>query len=342
MQAPFLLFLGMEFNTLKDIPNLHQIKLVANQLQNVVIETPLQFSSELSSRFGANIYLKREDLQVVRSYKIRGAYHKIANLPIELRNRGVVAASAGNHAQGVAFACASLKIRATIFMPKTTPMQKLDAVRLFGKSFVRIKLVGQTYDEAFVASRKFCDQQACVYIPPFDDYDIIAGQATVALEMYKQCKQTIDYVFVPFGGGGLAAGSALVTKYISPSTKIIALEPELAASFSKSIEKGEVVELETIDPFVDGASVKKIGRLPFEICKNQINAVQLINKKHLCRTMLDLYQFESLLTEPAGALSVAGLEAFAQEIKGKTIVCIISGGNFDSKRFPEINIIATS
>ncbi len=332
----------MEFNKFKIVPNLHQIKLVEKQLQGVVLESPLQYSYELSKRFEANVYLKREDLQVVRSYKIRGAYHKIANLPVEFHQKGVVAASAGNHAQGVAYACAALKIKATIFMPLTTPAQKVDAVRLFGKSFVQIKLIGKTYDEAFVASRKYCEQLGSVYIPPFDDFDIIAGQATVALEIFQQSKSEVDYLFLPFGGGGLAAGSCLVAQELSPKTKIIALEPQLASSFSASLQAGKVVELQTIDPFVDGASVKKIGTLTFDICKDAIYSCVGVHKKQLCQTMLDLYQTESLLTEPAGALSVAGLDNFASEIKGKTVVCIISGGNFDSKRFPEIYQLANS
>lgn len=333
----------MEFNKLTEIPNLHQIQLVEQQLRGVIVHTPLQFARKLSERFGATIYFKREDLQAVRSYKIRGAYHKISNLPQSLRIKGVVAASAGNHAQGVAFACESLKIQATIFMPKTTPLQKLDAVRLFGGDYVRIKLIGNTYDEAFIASRKFCLATDAVYIPPFDDYDIIAGQATVALEIVQQLKQQpLDYLFVPFGGGGLAAGSSLTCQYLSPLTKIIACEPKEAASFSVSLALGKVTSLESIDPFVDGAAVKQIGQLTFDICKNHLQAVQAVEKKLICQAMLDLYQFESILTEPAGALSVSALPFFANDIQGKTVVCIISGGNFDPKRFPEIQICAKS
>jgi len=332
----------MEFNKLTDIPNLHQIKLVEQQLKGVVIESPLQYASELSSRFGANIYLKREDLQKVRSYKIRGAYHKISNIPIELRSKGVVAASAGNHAQGVAYACASLQIQATIFMPHTTPAQKLDAVRLFGGSFVRVQLVGKSYDEAFVASKAFCEKSGAIFIPPFDDYDIIAGQSTVALEIFNQIKQPIDFLFVPFGGGGLASGTCLVKDAVSPQTKVIAAEPFEAPSTTRSMEEGEVVVLEKIDPFVDGAAVKKIGELTFGICKHSLFAVQTIEKSKLCKAMLDLYHQESILTEPAGALSVAVLHNYAEAIRNKTVVCVISGGNFDPKRLPEIEICAIS
>jgi threonine dehydratase len=330
----------MEFNTLSAIPNLHQIKLVAEQLKGIVLQTPLQFSTILSDRFGANIFLKREDLQVVRSYKIRGAYHKIANIPLKLRRQGVVAASAGNHAQGVALACASLQIFATIFMPETTPIQKVEAVRFFGKDFIRIQLIGQNYDEAFLASRQFCEQAKAIYIPPFDDYDIIAGQATVALEIFQQLDQAIDYIFVPLGGGGLAAGTTLVRNELSPSTQLIGVEPSEAASMTWSLQNDQVMEMSEIDPFVDGASVKKMGFLTFDICRKGMQEILKIEKKELCRTMLDFYEKESILAEPAGALSVSGLKQLSQNIKGKTIVCVVSGGNFDLKRFPEIRELA--
>lgn len=332
----------MEFNKLTDIPNLHQIKLVEQQLKGVVIESPLQYASKLSSRFGANIFFKREDLQKVRSYKIRGAYHKISSIPLELRSKGVVAASAGNHAQGVAYACASLRIHATIFMPNTTPAQKLDAVRLFGGNYVRVQLIGNSYDEAFLASKAFCEQSGAIFIPPFDDYDVIAGQSTVALEIFNQMKQPVDYLFVPFGGGGLSAGTCLVKDAISPQTKVVAAEPLEAPSTSRSMEEGKVVMLDRIDPFVDGAAVKKIGELTFSICKRSLSAVQTIEKSILCQTMLDLYHQESILTEPAGALSVAALHYYAEAIRNKTVVCVISGGNFDPKRLPEIEICAIS
>ena len=210
----------MEFNKLKQVPSVIEIKQVAEQLKGVISETPLEFSASLSARYGAKIYLKREDLQVVRSYKIRGAYHKISNIPSELKSKGVVAASAGNHAQGVALACALLGIQAHIFMPKSTPLQKVEAVRFFGKEKVRIYLVGETYDEAFAASRKFCETNGAIYIPPFDDFDIIAGQATVTLEILDTLVP--DFLFVAIGGGGLAAGASLV---LPSTTKLIGVEP---------------------------------------------------------------------------------------------------------------------
>ena len=327
----------MEFNKLKNVPSVTEIKQVAEQLKGVISETPLEFSASLSARYGAKIYLKREDLQVVRSYKIRGAYHKISNIPSELRSKGVVAASAGNHAQGVALACALLGIQAHIFMPKSTPLQKVEAVRFFGKEKVRIYLVGETYDEAFAASRKFCETNGAIYIPPFDDFDIIAGQATVTLEILDTLVP--DFLFVAIGGGGLAAGASLV---LPPSTFLIGVEPAGAPSMLQSLAASEVVVLEEIDRFVDGASVKQVGAKTFAICAKGLARMLTVSKKALCQTMLDLYALRSMIVEPAGALSVAGLEEMSEEIKGKTVVCVISGGNFDPKRFPEIKSLASA
>lgn len=332
----------MEFNKLTHVPSLEEIKQAAAQIQGVVIESPLEFVPGLSARFGARIFFKREDLQVVRSYKIRGAYHKIASIPEDMRGLGVVAASAGNHAQGVALACALLQIQAYIFMPTNTPLQKVEAVRYHGKERVRIKLVGSTYDETFAAARIFCEQHGALFIPPFDDFDIIAGQATVALEVLNQLHEPMDYMLTAFGGGGLTAGTALTLQALSPQTKLIAVEPELAASMTHSLAKGQVDALATIDSFVDGASVKKVGEKTFAICRNALHKMQTVSKKHLCQTMLDLYDQNHLIVEPAGALSVAVLDEIADEIKGRTVVCVVSGGNFDPKRFGEIKQLAES
>ncbi|MEY4954114.1 MAG: hypothetical protein RI981_199 [Bacteroidota bacterium] len=330
----------MEFNKLTNVPSLHQIKQAAQQIQDVVLKTPLLYAPRLSESFGAAIFLKREDLQEVRSYKIRGAFHKIANIPAELRSHGVVAASAGNHAQGVALSCALLGIQAYIFMPKTTPLQKVEAVRFHGKEKVRIKLVGNTYDEAFEAAQTFCQQNKSIFIPPFDDYDIIAGQATVALEIVNQLPSPADFMLVAIGGGGLAAGSGLVLEALSPDTKLIGVEPALAPSMSESLLAHQVVTLDSIDSFVDGASVKRVGAKTFGICEKVLDRMLVVEKQVLCQTMLDLYQFYGMIVEPAGALSVAALEQIRSEIQGKTIVCVISGGNFDTKRFPEIKALA--
>ena len=338
----FCKFGGMEFNKLSTVPSLSDIKKVALLLEGVVKRSPLEYSVSLSDRYGAQIFLKREDLQTVRSYKIRGAYFKISNIPESLRPQGIVAASAGNHAQGVAFACAKMKIKGNIFMPKSTPIQKLEAVRFFGQEYIRINLVGETYDEAFDASRKFCEAQNAIYIPPFDDFDIIAGQATVTLEIIEQLGQKLDYLMVPVGGGGLAAGASLVLRELSPDTNLIGLEPAGAPSMSESIRARELIHLDDIDKFVDGASVKQVGTHNFSICLDGIDQMLTIDKNHLCQTMLDLYAMKGMIVEPAGALSVAGLDLIQDHIKNKVVVCIISGGNFDPKRFPEITKIAQS
>ncbi len=330
----------MEFNKLTSVPSLHQIKQAAQQIEDLVLKSPLEYAPRLSESLGANIYLKREDLQGVRSYKIRGAYHKIVNIPIELRSQGVVAASAGNHAQGVALSCAKLGIQAYIFMPKTTPLQKVEAVRFHGKEKVRIKLVGDTFDAAYAAAQVFCQETNAIFIPPFDDFDIIAGQATVTLEVLSQLPSTADYLFVAIGGGGLAAGASLVLKELSPATKLIGVEPELAPSMSASLAADSVLALDEIDSFVDGASVKRVGEKTFAICQTSLEKMLLVQKHVLCQTMLNLYNYYGMIVEPAGALSVAVLEQMREEIKGKTVVCVISGGNFDTKRFPEIKVLA--
>jgi threonine dehydratase len=331
---------GMEFNKLNHVPSLEEIKQAAQQIQGVVLESPLEYASRLSGRYGATIYLKREDLQGVRSYKIRGAFHKISNIPIELRSQGIVAASAGNHAQGVALACARLGIQAYIFMPKHTPLQKVEAVRFHGQERVKIKLVGETFDEAYAASRAFCALNNAIYIPPFDDFDIIAGQATACLEILSQVSEPIDYLVLAVGGGGLAAGCALMLEYVSPHTRLIAVEPAQAASLAAALAHGSPITLPDIDSFVDGAAVKRMGDRNFAILQNRVDRVLKIEKPHLCQTMLDLYQFYGMIVEPAGALSVAALAMLAEDIRGKRVVCVVSGGNFDPKRFPEIKELA--
>ena len=332
----------MEFNKLSTVPSLPDIKKVAQLLHGVVKCTPLEYSVHLSDRYGAHIFLKREDLQTVRSYKIRGAYFKISNIPDSLKSQGIVAASAGNHAQGVAFACAKLKIQGNIFMPKSTPIQKLDAVRFFGQDYIRINLVGETYDEAFDASRKFCAANNAIFIPPFDDFDIIAGQATVTLEIIQQKGQNLDFLLVPVGGGGLAAGASLILRELSPNTHLVGLEPAGAPSMSESMKARKLIQLNDIDKFVDGASVKQVGLHNFTICLDGINQMLTVDKKYLCQTMLNLYAMKGMIVEPAGALSVAGLELIQDQIRDKVVICIISGGNFDPKRFPEIKKIAHS
>ena len=305
-------------------------------LNEVVLKTPLQFNINLSDKFKSKVYLKREDLQQVRSYKIRGAYNKISNLNQIQQSKGIVCASAGNHAQGVAYSCNLLKIKGIIYMPKTTPKQKIKQVQLFGKSFVEIVLTGDTFDDAFHAAKHFCNQEHLNFIHPFDDLEVIAGQGTVGLEIIEEQLPSIDYLLLPVGGGGLAAGVSTVFKHLSPATKIIGVEPEGAPSMQEALKEKAPVELDSIDKFVDGAAVKKVGAENFEICKSTLNSMILIPEGKVCSTILQMYNEEAIVVEPAGALSIAALDFLKEEIIGKTVVCIVSGSNNDIERTEEI------
>lgn len=307
-----------------------------DNLDGVVLKTPLQFSINLSEKFQASIYLKREDLQQVRSYKIRGAYNKISHLNAQQKTKGIVCASAGNHAQGVAYSCQVLQIQGKIYMPKTTPKQKIKQVQLFGKSFVEIVLIGDTFDDAFHAAKQFSNENQLEFIHPFDDLEVIAGQGTVGLEILSEQIPTIDYVLLPVGGGGLAAGVSTVFKKLSPLTKILGIEPEGAPSMQFALDQNEALPLTTIDKFVDGAAVKQVGKETFTVCKNTLDRMILVPEGKVCSTILQLYNEEAMVVEPAGALSIAALDFIANEIKGKTIVCVVSGSNNDIERTEEI------
>jgi threonine dehydratase len=308
----------------------------AKRLKNVVVRTPLAINNNLSGIYDAKISFKREDLQQVRSYKIRGAYNKMAVMSPEDLAKGVVCASAGNHAQGVAFACSTMKVKGTIFMPLPTPGQKLEQVKMFGGDDIDIVLYGDTFDEAKDAALKFCKENQGIFIHPFDDQDIINGQATAALEILEQSDELIDYLFLPVGGGGLAAGVCSVFRELSPHTKIIGVEPSAAASMKKALEKGQPVLLEKISRFVDGAAVQKVGDLNFELCKNVLHDMALVDEGMVCETILSLYNKDAVVVEPAGALSVAALGKYKDQIRGKNVVCIISGSNNDITRMEEI------
>ncbi|MDP3313334.1 threonine ammonia-lyase IlvA [Lutibacter sp.] len=316
--------------------SLEKIYKAQHNIKGVVEQTPLIFMKNFSERYHAKIYFKREDLQVVRSYKIRGAYNKIQGLTNDKLKNGIVCASAGNHAQGVAYACQKLKVQGTIFMPVTTPHQKIDQVRMFGGSFVDIKLFGDSFDDSQKAAVEFCEKTKTTFVHPFDDLEVIAGQGTVGLEILNDSENPIDYLFLPVGGGGLAAGVSSVFKTLSPKTKIIGVEPIGAPSLTTSLEKGVNTTLDEIDNFVDGAAVKRIGELNFEICKELLDGTDTICEGLICSTILKLYNENALVVEPAGALSIAALENFKNEIKGKTIVCVVSGGNNDITRMEEM------
>ncbi len=316
--------------------SLQHVQEAKSKLEGVAYKTPLMKSLNLSDRFASKILLKREDLQVVRSYKLRGAYNKMCNLSEEQKQNGVVCASAGNHAQGVAYSCMLLGIQGTIYMPSTTPKQKIRQVELFGKSKVKIVLAGDTFDDAYQEAVIYGKANNLTFIHPFDDPMVIAGQGTVALEILADAEEPIDYLFVPIGGGGLAAGVCTVFKELSPKTIIIGVEPEGAPSMKTSIEKGIVTTLDHIDKFVDGAAVKRAGDLNFEICKDVLNQVMTIPEGKVCTTILSLYNEEAMVVEPAGALTISALDFFKEEIKGKNVVCIVSGSNNDITRTEEI------
>ena len=325
-----------EEKTKSYMPDLVDIKSAAINLEDVAIKTPLVLNQHLSERFDANIYLKREDLQVVRSYKIRGAYNKISSLEKVDQQNGVVCASAGNHAQGVAYSCNKLKIHSVIFMPNPTPKQKIDRVRMFGNGFVDIVLTGDTFDDAYFSAIEYANENGKIFIHPFDDPKVIEGQGTVGLEILNDAKFDIDYLFLPVGGGGLAAGVASVLHRLNPETKIIGVEPAGAPSMSKSIEHGSVFRLDKIDRFVDGAAVQQVGTLTFKVCSNLLDEMITVDEGAICSTILQLYNEEGIVVEPAGALSVTGLNKFKSEVKGKNVVCVLSGNNNDITRTEEI------
>ncbi|MDV2884385.1 threonine ammonia-lyase IlvA [Alkalihalophilus pseudofirmus] len=311
--------------------------IIANQrLKDVVTHTPLQKNQVLSERYQCNVYLKREDLQVVRSFKIRGAFHQISSLPVEELNNGVVCASAGNHAQGVAYSCHTLKITGKIFMPSTTPRQKVDQVKFFGKEYVEVILIGDTFDDSFNEAMKYCEEHVMAFIHPFDQEKIVAGQGTVGMEIMNDIEENIDYLFSSIGGGGLISGTGTYIKSISPRTKIIGCEPSGAPAMKESIEQGKVIELEKIDKFVDGAAVKKVGDLPFEICQKILDDIVLVPEGKICTTILELYNQNAIVAEPAGAMPISALDFYKDEIKGKTVVCVVSGGNNDIGRMQEM------
>ncbi|MFJ8514934.1 threonine ammonia-lyase IlvA [Lysinibacillus xylanilyticus] len=305
-------------------------------LKDVVVHTPLQKNDYLSEKYGANIYFKREDLQHVRSFKLRGAYYKIKKIEEEARKYGVVCASAGNHAQGVAYACAQLKIQASIFMPQTTPKQKIDQVRMFGRDYAEIILAGDTFDDAAESAFAYSDEHDKIFIHPFDDFDVIAGQGTVAVEIMNDMEEPIDYVFGSIGGGGLMSGVSAYVKNLSPNSKIIGVEPAGAGSMKAAFAEGGAVALDWIDKFVDGAAVKCVGNHTYDVCRRYLDDIVLVPEGKVCTTILDLYNKHAIIAEPAGALSVAALDSYKEEIKGKSVVIIISGGNNDIGRMQEI------
>ncbi|UXR55687.1 threonine ammonia-lyase IlvA [Staphylococcus schleiferi] len=309
------------------------------RLKNIVKETPLEKDHYLSLKYQCNVYLKREDLQWVRSFKLRGAYNAIAVLPNEQRIRGITCASAGNHAQGVAYTAKKLNLHAVIFMPVTTPKQKVNQVQFFGDANVEIKLIGDTFDDCLKAALAYTTSHGMTFIDPFNNVHTIAGQGTLAKEMIEQSEKEnlkIDYVFGAIGGGGLMSGVSTYFKSYSPQTQMIGVEPLGASSMYQSIKQGHVVTLENIDKFVDGASVARVGDITFDICRETLDDYIQVDEGAVCSTILDMYSKQAIVAEPSGALSVSALEQYKDKIKGKNVVCIVSGGNNDINRMKEI------
>ncbi len=307
----------------------------AERLKKIVNRTPLLLNDSLSRKYKCQVFLKREDLQIVRSYKLRGAYNMMMSLPTAQLQRGVVCASAGNHAQGFAYSCKKLNARGVVFMPIITPKQKVNQTKMFGEGFIDIKLIGDTFDDCSLAAKIFTEEQGMTFIPPFDDLRIIEGQGTVGVEILEDQSQ-VDYLFLPIGGGGLASGVGTFFKTFSPGTKIIGLEPEGAPAMYESLKAGKPITLQTIDRFVDGAAVKRVGDTTFNLCREVIDEVHLVPEGKVCTTILKLYNEDAIVAEPAGALSIAALDDYADVIVGKTVVCILSGGNNDIDRMQEI------
>jgi len=314
------------------LPNKRKSK---KRLQKIVNRTPLTYNHNLSRKYQCDVFLKREDLQVVRSYKLRGAYNMMSSLPQEQLQKGVVCASAGNHAQGFAYSCKKLNVKGVVFMPIITPNQKVHQTKMFGEGFIEVRLTGDTFDDCAAAAKEYTVAHGMTFIPPFDDIRIIEGQATVGMEIMED-RSDIDFLFVPVGGGGLSAGVGAYFKTFSPKTKIIGLEPEGAPSMYEALRAGHPVTLDNIERFVDGAAVKRVGDVTFSICKDVLDDMHLVPEGKVCSTILKLYNEDAIVVEPAGALSIAALDDYAEVIKGKTVVCIVSGSNNDIDRMQEI------
>ena len=320
----------------KYIPSTENIRNAAKVLSEILEPTPFHKNNNLSDLYDAEIYLKREDLQMVRSYKIRGAYNKIRSIEPDTLKYGIVCASAGNHAQGVAFSCNKLQIMGSIFMPTTTPKQKIEQVRMFGKEYIDIVLTGDTFDAANSAAIEFANKSGRTFIPPFDDPKVMEGQGTIGLEIMDQTKEALDYIFVPIGGGGLASGLGSYIKAVSPKTKIIGVEPAGAPCMKEAITSGKVIKLDHIDKFVDGAAVQEAGSLTYQVCKEVLDDIVVVPEGAVCTTIINMYNKSAIVVEPAGALSTAALRFYADKIKGKRVACIVSGSNNDITRMEEI------
>jgi len=315
---------------------LNEIKKARETLERVVVESPFQKINSFSKDYNSNIFFKREDLQKVRSFKIRGAFNKISSLNKSQVVNGIVCASAGNHAQGFAVSCSTLGYKGKVFMPTTTPNQKIQQVKKFGKTNVEVILYGENFTQAYEKALEECDKYNKIFIHPFDDKRVITGQATLFLEIINQFNNQLDYLFIPIGGGGLISGAINVFKQLSPKTKIIGIEPKGAPSMYQSIKQNELVTLDKIDGFVDGVAVKKVGNYSFNYCKEYLDDIIILDENEICNSILELKSYENITAEPAGAMSSAALRHYRHKIINKNIGCIICGGNNDNSRMPEI------
>ena len=312
--------------------SIKEIQSASSNLNNIILSTPLNLIDTSSNKYSSYVYVKREDLQVTRSFKIRGSFNKISSLSLNEKQKGIVCSSAGNHAQGVSLSCNKLKINGTVFMPNTTPSIKVKKVREFGGEFITIKLIGDSYDDCYKEAIGYCKKNKKTFIHPFDDEKVIAGQGSLAYEIFKELSDTIDYLFIPIGGGGLISGFISVFKQLSPKTKIIGVEPTGAASMHESLKNNKLIKLKQIDTFVDGAAVKKSGKIAFELCKKYLDGIILVPEGYICQTILDMYNNEGIIAEPAGAMSLASLNFYKNKIKNKKILCLVCGGNNDITR----------
>jgi len=309
-------------------------KILTARVYDVAIETPLDVAPNLSARCGNNVLLKREDMQPVFSFKLRGAYNKMSHLTPEQRKRGVICASAGNHAQGVALAAKKLGVRAVIVMPTMTPQIKVDAVKSRGGEVV---LAGDSYDDAYAHALKLEKKEKLTFVHPFDDPDVIAGQGTIGMEILRQHPDPIDVIFCCVGGGGLIAGVAAYVKAISPQTKVIGVEAVDADAMDRSLKAGKRVKLDQVGLFADGAAVKLVGKETFRLCQQYVDDMVLVDTDQICAAIKDVFEDTRSILEPAGALAVAGMKAYARKhkLQGKTFVALASGANmnFDRLRF---------
>lgn len=308
----------------------------AQRLAGVVTRTPLEPNARLSSRVDAQVWLKREDLQTVRSYKVRGAYNFIVQLDEETRARGVVCASAGNHAQGVAYACRRLGANGRVFVPGTTPRQKRERIATLGGSRIEVIVVGETYEDASAAAKEEAQRTGATLVPAFDDPRTVAGQGTVALEVVEQLGFVPDVMVVPVGGGGLIAGIASWARERHPEMRIVGVEPAGAACMAAAMAAGEPVRIAEVDSFVDGAAVRLAGSVTYPLVRDSGAELTTIAEGAVCTEMLSMYQADGVIAEPAGALATAALGNTVKIEPGQTVVCVVSGGNNDVSRYGEI------